>query len=76
MGLFGALAGAVFPPLLVVWRIGLTAYLETALSLLPVSIVIGLLGGLATAGMVAAAKSTDRQELPAESEPMSRLKGG
>ena len=76
MGLFGALAGAVFPPLLVVWRIGLTAYLETALSLLPVSIVIGLLGGLATAGMVAAAKSTDRQELPAESEPMSQLKGG
>jgi len=75
MGLFGALAGAVFPPLIVVWRIGLAAYLEAALSLLPVSIVIGLVGGLATASMVAAAKRADRQELPAESESMSQLEG-
>jgi hypothetical protein len=75
MGLFGALAGAVFPPLIVVWRIGLAAYLDAAVTLLPVSVAIGLIGGLATASMVAVAKRADRLELPTQGEPMSQLEG-
>lgn len=64
MGLFGALMGAVFPPVLVISRVGLTGYLGGVVSLLPVSAVLGLAGGLGTASLVAIAKRAERAELP------------
>lgn len=64
MGLFGALVGAAFPPIFVVWRMGVSAAsLSYAVTLLPVMGVLGCAGGVLTASMVALAKRAP-EELP------------
>lgn len=71
MALFGALVGAAFPPIFVIWRIGVAAYLGSALSFVPVMGVLGGIGGVLTASMVAMAKRASRAELSAVDEAQS-----
>lgn len=75
MALFGALVAALFPPIFVVGRQGLAGYLEIAASLLPVSGVLGVIGGTAAASLVAVAKRTGRAELRGDDEGAGRLRG-
>lgn len=76
MGAFGALVAASFPPLFVVATAGPSVYLTAAKALLPVSGVLALAGGAATAGLVAIAQRAGRHELEGPAGPRGRLGRG
>ena len=69
MGLFGGLVAAAFPAVFMIARFGISAYVDAALSLVPVMAALGLAGGVLTSSMVAVAKRSSREELPAAQEP-------
>lgn len=69
MGIFGALVGALFPPIYVISRMGLPVYLESAQTFLPVMGILGGVGGVTTAAIVWIAKSADRKELRSAEMP-------
>ncbi len=76
MGAFGALVAASFPPLFVVATAGPAVYLAAARALLPVSGVLAVAGGAATAGLVAVAQRAGRRELEGATGPEGRLGRG
>jgi hypothetical protein len=65
------LVGAAFPPLFLIGRFGLAAYLAGPSSILPVSVVLGCVGGLGTTGLVALAQREGRSELAPSAAPES-----
>lgn len=68
MALFGGLAGASFPPIYVISQMGLSVYLSTAVSFVPVMGVLGVVGAAAGSSMVAMAKRANRGELDSSQE--------
>ena len=76
MGAFGALVAASFPPLFVIATAGPGVYLAAAKALLPVSGVLALAGGSATAGLVAIAQRAGDREMEGPAGSRGRLGTG
>lgn len=74
MGLLGALMGASFPPIYVIWQSGFSTYWATASQFLPAVAGLAAVGGVLTSSMVAMARRAGGDQLRAgDDTPPRRL---